>query len=231
MTVPSLKTLTATALLLAGGGAAQAGYQGTFAHDNELAFFLIEADGSALNTLRSYGYAGGVMDDASVVSDGGFDPVLTLYDHTGHLIPALEPDGYLNDDGAGVPTDPATGEAFDSLYEDTLAFGTYWLVLSQSNNYGENYLGDGFAWDDLLGEPSSTFGCTNGIFCDFTGANRTGGWALDILGFTSVTPKTLAEVQAAFPATPPPPPPTVPEPGTLALCGLGLAGLWRRRAA
>lgn len=223
----------AAALMLAGIDGAQAGFTGTFSSDNSLAFFKIVADGATANTIRSYGYAGsstypgGTMADGSTVVDaGGFDTLLTLYDGSGHRIGSE-----LNDDGAGVPADPVTEESLDSLYEGTLGAGTYWLALGLSQNYGDDYLGDGFAWDDLTGFISASINLCGSPapFMDFTCTERSGGWALDIVGFSSVEQKTWADVQAEFPLIPPPPPPPLPEPGTLALLGLGWVAMWRRR--
>jgi hypothetical protein len=213
------------AVLLAAANAADAAsFTGTFGDDKGLAFFKVVADGLAQNTLQSLGYGGGSLADSTGVPAGGFDPMLTLYDASGNLIPALEPLGYLNDDGPGGGP--------DSFFQDTLAVGTYWLALSLSFNFGNSYLGDGFGWDGLPSSTPSadTWGCSPaGSFMDFNCDSRTGDWALDILGFASVETQTLAQVRDAFPPTEPPPPPPLPEPGTLALFGLGLAGLLRKR--
>lgn len=213
MKIKHLGALFGAALAFMGSHAAQANFSatGTFVQDSDLVFFKVVADGATPNTIRSYGYAGGSMDDSTVVSAGGFDTLITLYDVYGYRVGGAE----LNDDGAGVPTDPATGEALDSLYQATIAAGTYYLVLSQSNNYGADYIGTPFGWDGLT-NPTATNGCSQGFFCDYTGADRDGHWALDVLGFTSVE---------ALDGNP------VPEPGTLALFGLGLMGMLRKKRA
>ena len=224
--VPSF--ILANALLLASGGARATAppFAGAFAQDGDVAFFKLQADGASEVDLRAYGYGGGTTADGTVVAQGGFDTLLTLYDGSGRLISALEPGGYLNDDGAPgtVNADTDTGLALDSLYQAVLAAGTYWLALTEAPNYGPDYLGNAFSWDGLS-SPTGFFGCSQGYFCDYAGNSRTGQWVLDIQGVLGVETKTRDDVRAEFA-----PPSYVPEPATPALFSLGLAGLSRFRA-
>lgn len=247
----------AGALLLAAGNAAALSSTGTFAQDQDIAFFKFTAGAGPLE-LRTYGYAGtssfpgGTMaDGTTTVAEGGFDPILTLYNNSGTFIAALQPGGFLNDDGdydslynlvsaaecTLVPAD-STGTCHDAYWTGTLTDGdTYWLALTQYLNVGPTYLGDSFAWDNWdpaqnggFANPTGGFGCNNGIFCESSlGLDRNGGWALDILGTTNPEQVSRQDVQAQFPPRQPPNPPSIPEPGTLALLGLGLAGIARRR--
>lgn len=229
-------------VLAAPVGAISTSFTGDFAQDTDVALFTFSTDGSSTITLRSYGYAGGTQGDGNVVADGGFDPLLTLWDDTGHLIGTLEPNGYLNDDGDydanGNLTSPAdctlvsasssgTGLCLDSLYSGILSAGTYWLALTESNNYGPDFLANPFAWDGNPGDYSATaFGCAGGQpFCDYGQNVRDGHWALDIQGVTLAQTQTRQDALDLFT----PPPATVPAPSTLALAGLGLAGLAGRR--
>jgi hypothetical protein len=233
----STRAVLASALLLAAAGshAASFSFQGMFGQDKDIAFFKFVTDGSGDITLRTYGYAGGVLSDGTPVDAGGFDPLLTLYDDTGLMV-YQSPDclyACLNDDGASVDTDPITGNAFDSLFVGTLGAGTYWLALTESNNYGDPHLYNNFGWDGWTGNQTSTnFGCspsTGNPFYEWDCATRNGQWALDIWDVTSAESVSRDVVTSQFQPPPPPSPPPLPEPSTFTLLGLGLAGLLRRK--
>src|SRR5271166_7001129 len=88
-------------------------FTGTFTQDDQLELFQFTAP-SASVTLRTWSYAGGTNAAGHLISPGGFDPVLSLFDATGGLM-SSSPLTASNDDGAGVGTDLSTGNAFDSL--------------------------------------------------------------------------------------------------------------------
>ena len=186
------KAALAVALLAAAGsaGAASFSFDGSFGQDKDLQYFKFTADGTSTVTIHSYGYAGGTQADGAVVQEGGFDPLLTLYSATTGAMAAAGDFsfGYLNDDGATgtVNTDSVTGLALDSYYEGVLAAGDYWLVLSVSNNYGDNTVFGPFGWDGWTGnQTSANFGCspeTNTPFYEYDCAVRDGHLALDLLG-------------------------------------------------
>jgi len=180
-------------------------FTGTFSGDDDVQFFFFTADGVSNVTLRSYSYAGGIQADGNVVSAGGFDPILSLFDSTGLLIGE-------NDDGLGVPEDPNTIAAWDTEFSQVLVAGIYIAAIAQFDNFANGpSLSDGFL---RTGDPFYTGvlgGCSNGQFCDVSGVppfdNRTNEWAFDILN-----------VEAA-----------VPEPSTALLVAIGLLGIAVRR--
>lgn len=205
-----LKTL-ATAALVSGmavsAHAATFSFTGNFEGDADSAIFEFVVGDSSDVTLRSYSYAGGTQADGNVVSAGGFDPILGLYDADGVLIEEY-------DDGPGpVPSDPVTGSEYDTnLTIGGLAAGTYFAAITQFDNFSLGALAAGFQETDPTF--TSTNDCSNGIFCDVNGDNRTSFWAFDILGVES------AEVDMGM----------VPLPASLPLllAGMGALGLGRR---
>lgn len=141
-------------------------FTGNLSNDDEVQLFGFSVGVVSTVTLRTYSYAGGVMADGTVISAGGFDPILALFDGGENLIDQ-------NDDGDGVPVDPVTGNAWDTLLEVELNPGNYTVAVSQYSNFPIGpTLSDGF-------EGSGTSG-----FVDDSGATRTSFWAFDILNVT-----------------------------------------------
>lgn len=161
-------------------------FTGAFSADDEVQLFDFTVDAPSIITLRTYSYAGGVLASGDVVSPGGFDPILALYDSEGNLVTT-------NDDGitGTVPFDPNTGEAFDTALETVLDAGDYTVAVMQYNNHATGpTLADGF---NQSGGPffTSRFNCSNGQFCDASNEpvynNRTNEWAFDVLNVESAT--------------------------------------------
>ncbi len=183
-------------------------FTGNFSADDDVQLFEFTVGSASDITLRSYSYAGGTMADGTLVASGGFDPILALFDGAGNLIVQY-------DDGPeAVPADSVTGSNFDTnLIVSGLAAGKYIAAIMQYNNFPlGTLLSEGFTRTD----PTFTaaYDCTNKMFCDVDGYNRTSFWAFDILG-----------VEAASTSTPVPLPATLP----LALAGFGAFGLASRR--
>ncbi len=167
---------SAAAMLYAGSAsAADISFTGSFATDDTVQLFNFSVAAPSLVKLRSYSYAGGVQANGNVVSAGGFDPILALFDSAGHLI-------NQNDDGHGVvPFDSATGNDWDTYLQSTLAPGNYVVSVMEYDNFanGPN-LANGFSRDGQ-GNFTAAFACGAAAFCDVGAHSRTNQWAFDIL--------------------------------------------------
>lgn len=221
----SIRSALATALLFGGvlaGGVAQAttqdfSFTGTFNQDDNVQLFHFTANGLSTVVLRTWSYAGGTNAAGQPIAQGGFDPILALFDGMGNYIDQ-------NDDGGcgRVAADSVTGQCWDTYLSSTLAAGNYTVSIMEYDNFanGPN-LSDGFEQDGRGNFTNGgNFFCNNGLpFCDAGGHTRENFWAFDVLGVEGAT--------AQPPAT------NVPEPGSLGMLGFGslVAGwlLWRRR--
>ena len=203
---PALQALL-TAGLLCWATVSQAttiSYSGAFAQDDQIELISFTTLSGGLVSLNTWSFGGGVNAAGDAVADGGFAPLVSIFDSSGLLIGLAQ---------AGVATcignsDPATGFCWDVSLALTLTAGDYLAVLTQDDNspFGP-YFSDGFLHAgegdftglNYLGMPGS--------FILVTGDQRDGHWALDI----------------SLPGIP------VPEPGSLVLLAGGLAALARLR--
>ena len=199
--------------------AADFSFRGNFSTDDEVQLFNFSVGATSTVTLKTLSYAGGTQADGTVISAGGFDPILALFDGSGNFI-----DG--NDDGffPNVEIDPVTGVEYDTFLQAPLDPGNYTVAISQFDNFFVGGLGDNISLGfDLEGDSTftSTFGCSNGQFCDFTSDNRTNEWAFDVL---NVETAVVVEPSA-----------NVPEPasilGLLTIGTLGVASLKRKKSS
>jgi hypothetical protein len=173
-------------------------FSGTIANHNDVSLFTFSTASPSTVTLFTSSW-----------DDGGFDPMLGLWDSTGLLI-EFQDDGGLNGSTTsnGIPYDYGI---FDSYYTNTLLAGTYTVSVSTyPNNNNGLLLSAGFNFDGQTPIPIALWDqppALNGF--------RTGNFAFHVLNVT----------QATGPSN------NVPESSSLFLLVAGLAGLaaWRQQ--
>lgn len=160
--------------------AANFSFQSSLSTDDDIQLFNFTVDSTSDVILKTLSYAGGTQADGTSIPDGGFDPILAVFDDTGNFIDS-------NDDGNPpfVPVDPTTGESRDSYLELTLAPGNYTVAISQYDNFFKGSSGDNISLGFFRqGEGNFTAGLCPGTatqFCDLSGDERTGELAVDVL--------------------------------------------------
>jgi hypothetical protein len=200
-------------LLAASAFADTASYTGTLSSPEDTWETDATLSSAGTLTLQTWGFGGGTNAAGTVIPSGGFDPFVGVFGSSGDLIQGTSDVLSNNTSFTGCP--PAglvtIGRVPDNCGDITmslpLAAGTYTVLLSDagyipnaifdSPSYGN--LSEGFT--DLTGSAFQT--CADLNDCN----NDTANWALDV-----TTPGNLTAT-------------ATPEPGSLAVCGLGLMAI------
>ena len=127
----------------ASASATSTSYTGNLAGDDDVQSFVFTVNAPSTVVLRSWSFAGGTNAAGTLIADGGFDPILTLFDSDGGFIVANDDD----EDFSAV--DLASGNQYDSYIISDLVAGNYTVSITQFSNFaiGPN-LSNGFPGSD-----------------------------------------------------------------------------------
>jgi hypothetical protein len=184
----------------------------TFEQDDDFQLFDLAISAAGIYDIRSFGYAGGTTSTGDVVTGGGFDTILTLFDDVGSFI--AENDD-ASEGGLVANTDPGTDTAYDAWLRIFLDPGDYTVAVTQYDNYANGDLVDGFV---RTGEGNYTPSLVIDGSCDDVTS------FCDASGATGANQRTGAFLFEVAPAVP------LPAAAWLFVSGLaGLAGFARRK--
>jgi hypothetical protein len=150
---------------------------GTFAQDDDMFTTSFTLAAPSAIVVRTLSFA-----------NGGFAPVVSLFDSTGNLV--TFDDGGVAPGGCGArDTDAATGFCLDAYISGIFAADTYTVILTE--------------WDNTPNGPTLADGFTEQGNGNFTGGpfllnagpgfQRTGNWTLKIPGTAATTPEPSLE--------------------------------------
>lgn len=94
-------------------------------------------------TLVSLSYVGGINAAGTTIAEGGFDPILTLFDYMGTFIARNDDGGDVGDE-CPIPASAVTGAEYDVCFTRTLDPGNYTVSIQQFDNFAMANLTDGF---------------------------------------------------------------------------------------
>jgi hypothetical protein len=175
-------------------------FTGAFTGENDIQLFTFTTAAGG-TTVKTLSYGGGVNAAGATILAGGFDPLITIFDSIGNEVGSFDNSGNGGGGCLGGIT-AGTNGCLDSYFNTAIGAGTYTVALTQFSN--------------VYSSPGITFTPGNlcsASFCDaFDNTTAlTGNWAVDIVAADS----------AAIAGN-------TPEPATLLMAGLGLAGICYR---
>lgn len=188
-----MKRAIALALCAAAvSSAANFTFSGQFTRDDQVALFSLQVGAPSNVTVQTLSFAGGINALGDPVPNGGFAPVLSVFNPAGLLIGS-------DFGGGGGPCglraiDPVSGFCWDAYLSLFLSPGTYTLALSQDDNLPLGpFLSDGFTRQGEGNFTGPNFLGTAGSFILISGQQRSSRFDLDVLNVRQAEPIGVPE--------------------------------------
>jgi len=163
--------------------AADFSFSGAFQQDDERRNFTVTLSKSAVISVRTLSFGGGPNAAGAVVTPGGFDPTLSIFNGSGSLV------AVNRDAGCGSASrEPITSYCWDSRIDASLTPGTYQVVLTESENLPLGpTVSIPFVYDGTGNFTASPSGSPSNGFWDYSLHRRTGSFSLDIRNVDSAS--------------------------------------------
>ena len=162
-------------------------FSGAFTHDDDQFRVLFTILNSGNVSVQTWSYAGGTDALGNVVSEGGFAPVVSLFDADGNLL--LFDQGGIAPNACGPRNTETNGLCLDGYMSELLNAGEYQLILTQQDNLpnGPTLL-DGFIRDGQGDFTGPSFLGIPGSFIDPALNQRSANFYLTIDSVDSASP-------------------------------------------
>ena len=158
-------------------------FSGNFTTDDNLEGFAFTLTGASTVTIRTLSFA-----------NGGFEPILTLFDAAGGLLTQDTTGGTAPGACGPRAIDPVSNFCLDAYIQTPLSAGNYLAFLTEADNVANGpTLADGFLHQGEGNFTGPEFTGNPGSFVLFDTSQRASDWSVEISGLETTSISAIPE--------------------------------------